>query len=329
MQKIKIGVLGCANIAARSVIPAIKSIEGFELVAIASRTKAKAEQFASRFNAEAVEGYQALLERDDIDAVYVPLPTGLHDEWLNKALDAGKHILAEKSLAENYNSCQKLVTKAAQKGLLLMEDFMFRYHAQHAFVRDLISRGEIGEIRLFRSSFGFPPFPPGNFRYDKALGGGALLDAAAYTIKATQLFLGLDVEVKAATLHYDKALGVDVYGGAFLVSKQGIASEVAWGFDNFYQCNYEIWGSTGKLIAERAFTPPPDMKPKIILERAEKRVEFLAPNDNHFINILREFHRAIVENDIKIHLEETLTQSRLLESVRLHDSTQRESLAIH
>lgn len=322
MQKIKLGVLGCAHIAGRSVIPAIKSIEGFELVAIASRTKAKAEQFANRFSVEAVEGYQALLERDDIDAVYVPLPTGLHDEWLNKALDAGKHIFAEKSLAESYGSCRKLVEKATQKGLLLMEDFMFRYHAQHAFVRDLISCGEIGEVRLFRSSFGFPPFPAGNFRYDKSLGGGALLDAAAYTIKATQLFLGFDVEVKAAMLHYDKALGVDLYGGAFLVNQNGVASEVAWGFDNFYQCNYEIWGSRGKVTAERAFTPPPDMKPKIILERAEKRVEFLAPSDNHFVNILKEFHRAIVERDITAHLKETLTQSKLLEDVRLCASTQ-------
>lgn len=323
MQKIRLGVLGCAAIATRSVIPAIKSIDGFELVAVASRTKAKAEQVATRFNTEAVEGYQTLLEREDIDAVYVPLPTGLHDEWLHKALDAGKHVLAEKSLAESYSSCQKLVEKASQKGLLLMEDFMFRYHAQHAFVRSLIEAGEIGEVRLFRSSFGFPPFPSGNFRYDKALGGGALLDAAAYTIKATQLFLGFDVEVKAATLHYDKTLGVDLYGGAFLVNKQGVASEVAWGFDNFYQCNYEIWGSKGKLTAERAFTPPPDMKPKIVLERAEKRVEFLAPYDNHFVNILKEFHRAVVEKDIRSHLEETLTQSHLLEQVRFQASSQR------
>jgi NDP-hexose-3-ketoreductase len=325
MQKIRLGVLGCAAIATRSVIPAVKSIDSFELVAVASRTKAKAEQVATRFNTEAIEGYQTLLERDDINAVYVPLPTGLHDEWLHKALDAGKHVLAEKSLAESYSSCQQLVEKAAQKGLLLMEDFMFRYHAQHVFVRDLISRGEIGEVRLFRSSFGFPPFPSGNFRYDKSLGGGALLDAAAYTIKATQLFLGFDVEVKAATLHYDKALGVDLYGGAFLVNNQGIASEVAWGFDNFYQCNYEIWGSKGKIVAERAFTPPPDMKPKIVLEQAEKRVEFLAPNDNHFVNILKEFHRAIVERDIKAHLEETLNQSRLLEDVRQKNASLQES----
>ncbi len=325
MPKVKIGVLGCANIATRSVIPAIKSIDGFELVAVASRTKAKAEQVALRFNTEAVEGYQTLLEREDINAVYVPLPTGLHDEWLNKALDAGKHILAEKSLAENYLSCQKLVEKASEKGLLLMEDFMFRYHSQHAFVQSLIDAGEIGEIRLFRSSFGFPPFPPGNFRYDKTLGGGALLDAAAYTIKATQLFLGSDVEVKAATLYIAPTLQVDLYGSAFLVNKNGIASEVAWGFDNFYQCNYEIWGSKGKITAERAFTPPPDMKPKIVLEHAEKRIEFLAPNDNHFVNILKEFHRAIVERDIKTHLEETLNQSRLLEDVRQKSATLQES----
>lgn len=321
MKKVKIGVIGCANIAQRSVIPAIKSFEGFELVAVASRSIEKAEKFAKQFDCEPIEGYQNLLNKKEIEAIYLPLPTGLHDEWIEKCIEAKKNVLAEKSFSETFLSCKNLLKKASAKKLVLMENFMFCYHSQHQFIKNLIDSGEIGEIRLFRSSFGFPPFAKWNFRYDKSLGGGSLLDAGAYTVKASQIFLGFEIQAKSSCLYYDLNYGIDLYGAAFLVSKQGIAAELAWGFDNFYQCNYEIWGSKGKIIAERAFTPTPEMKPKIILEQQDKRFEFLANSDNHFINILKEFYRSIVHRDIDKHLNEILNQSRLLEEIRSSSET--------
>ena len=316
MNKLKIGVLGCANIAKRSVIPAIKSITDFELIAIASRTKTKAEEFAQEFDCEAIEGYQNLLDRNDIDVIYMPLPTGLHEEWVIKALEAGKHILIEKSLAMNYESAKIMVELARQKGLLIMENFMFLYHNQHQFVKDLIAKGEIGEVRCFRSSFGFPPLDSDNFRYNKALGGGALLDAAAYTVRASQLFLGNDIWVEAATLN-NMNTEVDLYGGAYLKSKDGLFAEVAFGFDNFYQCNYEIWGSKGKITAQRAFTPGPNFKPRITLEQQSEVFNYEIDEDNHFINILNELIRCIVEIDVKTKYEEILNQSRLLQELKV------------
>jgi dTDP-3,4-didehydro-2,6-dideoxy-alpha-D-glucose 3-reductase len=316
MKRLRVGVLGCASIARRSVIPAMRAVEGLELVAIASRSKEKAESFASDFDVEPVVGYQALLDRDDIHAVYIPLPTGLSAEWIPKALERGKHVLAEKSLACDYESAAAMVATARRRALLLMENFMFRYHPQHRVALDLLEGGQLGTLRLFRSSFGFPPLPAGNFRYDPALGGGALLDAAGYTIKAAQLFLGASLRVTAAVLHYDREQGVDIHGSASLVSDAGVAAQVAFGFDNFYQCNYEIWGSTGKLVAERAFTPPSSMKPRLRLETQGKIEDIDAPADDHFAGALREFHRAIVEKDIEDHLGEALTQSRLLSDIR-------------
>ena len=315
MNKLNIGVLGCANIAKRSVIPAIKSINDFNLVAIASRTQAKADEFAQEFGCEAVEGYQNLLERKDIDAIYMPLPTGLHEEWVNKALEAGKHILIEKSLAMNYDSAHRMVDLAREKGLLIMENFMFLYHGQHQYVKDLIAKGEIGELRCFRSSFGFPPLDEGNFRYSKELGGGALLDAAAYTVRASQLFLGNDLWVEAATLNNIDA-NVDIYGGAYLKAANGMFSEVAFGFDNFYQCSYEIWGSKGKITAQRAFTPGVDFKPIITLEQQGEVFNYEVDAENHFVNILNEFKRCIIEKDVEKKYEEILNQSRLLQELK-------------
>ena len=315
MNKLRIGVLGCASIAKRSVIPAIKSIAEFELVAIASRTKEKAEDFALEFGCDAVVGYQELIDRKDIDVIYMPLPTGLHEEWVVKALEAGKHIHIEKSLAMNYDSAKRMVELAREKGLLIMENFMFIYHQQHQFVKGLIAQGEIGEVRCFRSSFGFPPLDNDNFRYNAALGGGALLDAAAYTVRVSQLFLGNDIKVEAATLNTMNT-EVDLFGGAYLKAPDGIFAEVAFGFDNFYQCNYEIWGSKGKIIVHRAFTPGIAFKPKITLEQQGDNINYEIGAENHFVNILNEFKRCVIENDFESKYQEILNQSRLLQELK-------------
>lgn len=315
MNKLSIGVLGCANIAKRSVIPAMLGTEELELVAVASRVKEKAKEFGGLFNCEAIEGYQNLIDRKDIDAIYMPLPTGLHEEWVIKALKAGKHLLIEKSLAMDYASAQRMVALAKEKGLLIMENFMFLYHGQHRFVKDLIAKGEIGEIRCFRSSFGFPPLDPTNFRYNKALGGGALLDAAAYTIRASQLFLADDLKVQAASLNTD-GKEVDIYGGGFLKSSSGSFAEVAFGFDNFYQCSYEIWGSEGKIIAKRAFTSGENFTPTITLEKQLKQFDYKVDAENHFVNILNEFKRCVTENDRQNKYNEILDQARLIQEFR-------------
>src|SRR5258707_26812 len=108
MTRVRIGVLGCAGIARRSTIPAMKAVPGLDLVAVASRSREKADAFASQFGVEPMVGYQALVDRQDIDALYVPLPTGLHAEWIPKSLEAGKHVLAEKSLAVGHESMQAM-----------------------------------------------------------------------------------------------------------------------------------------------------------------------------------------------------------------------------
>ncbi|MBI5307347.1 MAG: Gfo/Idh/MocA family oxidoreductase [Planctomycetes bacterium] len=316
MKKINIGVIGCANVAERCMLPAIKAANEFELIAVASRNREKAANLAAKFSCEAIEGYADILNRDDIDAVYVPLPTGLHEEWLIKALRKGKHVLSEKSLTTDYASAKKVIDEAEIRQLLVMEDFMFPYHRQHAFVKKLLLDGEIGDVYFFKSSFGFPPRGKDDIRYDRKLGGGALLDAGAYVVKATQMFLGRDLTLLGAFLKYDGRLDVDIYGGAMFTNNKDQISHVSFSFDNYYQCSYEIWGSKGKITADRAFTPPPNFAPTIVLEKQDHRQEFVIAPDNHFVNILKEFHRAIRENDFRRHWDEALTQAKLLDQIR-------------
>lgn len=235
-KKIRIGVMGCADIAQRLVIPAIQQLgEKFKLVGVASRTADKARSFADRFACESIEGYNTLVLRDDIDAVYIPLPTGLHKEWIIKALEHGKHVYAEKSIAMNGIDAEDMVTCAKLNRVALMEGYMFQYHKQHQVVKDLLKSNVIGEMRLIRASFGFPPFSDlANFRYDNKIGGGALKDVAGYVLRAVNFLNDNRFGVMSSNVCYNE-YGTSLFGTALL--KDGkLSAEISFGFDNFYQC---------------------------------------------------------------------------------------------
>lgn len=312
-MKIRIGVMGCANIAVRSVIPALLASKQFDLVAVASRTAEKAEAIATSFGCEALQGYASLLAREDIDAVYVPLPTGLHEEWILKSLEADKHVFTEKSLAVDLASTSRLLAASRSRERVLMEDFMYRHHSQHQFVWDHLKRETIGQLRLLRASFGFPPLDRGNFRYKKDLGGGVILDAAAYTVNLAMWILGTDLEVASSDIFVDRSDAVSLYGAASLRSAStGLTAQVAFGFANFYQCNYELWGSKGLLYCERAFTAPPGFTPRVRIATAGESTEYALAPDNHFVNICNEFARCIRDRAFDAHHEQIYHQSRLL-----------------
>lgn len=315
-QKIRIGVLGCAAIAERSMIPAILNMpEHFELIAVASRTHEKANNFAQLFNCEGIVGYDQLIAREDIDALYIPLPSGLHHEWIPKALKSGKHVYAEKSIALDFNICEQMVLEAKKNQVALMEGFMFQYHSQHKEIQELIQSGAIGELRHFSASFGFPSLPEGNFRYYTNLGGGALYDAGAYLVRAAFMFLGNDLSVKGASLMRSPNSATQ-FGSAYLHGSNGVGASISFGFDNFYQCNYTFWGSTGKLTAERAFTPRPDMNPLIIIENNDGSSTIEAAADNHFEKALLEFHSIIINPPFREkHFLEIIQQSKALHNI--------------
>lgn len=320
MRKIRIGVLGCANIAKRSTIPAILELSScFELVAVASRTYEKAAFFADTFNCEAIVGYDALLDRADIEAVYIPLPTGLHKEWIIKSLEAGKNVYAEKSIAMNSRESQLMVALAVEKGLALLEGYMFRYHTQHQKVFELLDHGAIGEIRHFKASFGFPPFVDSdNFRYDNEIGGGALKDAAGYVVQAASFILRQELEMKAASVYYVPKTGTSLYGSAYMIGGNGVGASVSFGFDNYYQCNYEIWGSRGKLIAMKAFTPKASEDTILILENSLGYQEINCSACNHFKNAFFEFYKLIVNSeDKRVHYNRILKQSEMLDMIEV------------
>ncbi|MDH2427198.1 Gfo/Idh/MocA family oxidoreductase [Sphaerisporangium sp. TRM90804] len=315
MDGLRIGVLGCADIAWRRTVPAMLA-SGLRLVAVASRDEDKALRFARRFGCDGVRGYERLLERADVDAVYVPLPNALHAGWAEAALEAGKHVLVEKSFTASAVTAEKLTGQAAARGLLLMENFAFLHHSQHQTARRLVAEGAVGEPRHVIAEFAIPPGDRAAIRYRPELDGGSLMETGTYTVRAAQLFLDPGLTVAGAVLQQEAGGGVDVAGSALLYDAMGVTAQCVFGMSHMYRCAYSVLGSTGKLTVDWAFTPPPSARPVLRLERQDHREERVLAADDQFANMVRRFaedvHRPSAHRD---HAADIVRQARLLEAV--------------
>ena len=280
MEPVRIGIMGCAAIARRKMLPAMAAAPGAEVVAVSSRDPDKAAGLAARFGCRPVHGYAGLLDLDAVDAVYIPLPAALHADWAEAALRAGKHVLAEKPLAADPRRTRELLALAQASGLALMENVMFVQHAQHAAVKRLVAGGAIGELRSFHSVFAVPELPAGDIRYARALGGGALRDVGVYPVRAALHFLGMSLSVAGAVLTRGPGRQVVTCGAALLRNAAGMGVHLAFGLEHAYQSCYTLCGSLGRITVSHAFTPGPDHVPLLHLERREGPGEIrLRPDD--------------------------------------------------
>ncbi|MUN39027.1 gfo/Idh/MocA family oxidoreductase [Actinomadura sp. NEAU-AAG5] len=316
---LRIGVIGCADIAWRRTLPALAAHPDVRLTAIASRDPAKARRFAERFGGEPVTGYEALLERADLDAVYVPLPAKLHFAWVSRALESGRHVLAEKPLTATAEDTRVLVALAASRGLALLESFMFLCHSQHARVQELVAQGAIGEPRALTAEFGFPPMPDGRNIYRTDLGGGVLTDAGVYPVRTALLYFGSGLEVRGAHLRFDAERDVDVSGAALLTAPGGETAHLTWGADRSYRSRYALWGSTGRIELLWAYTPSAAHRPVLRIERQDHAEELTLPAEDHFAGAVTAFVRR-VRDGVPSVLEGALVleQARLVDEVRRH-----------
>jgi len=285
----RLGILGTADIAFRRFLPALERCPEIEYIGVASRTPEKGRRFVERFGGKVYGSYDELIDDKTIDAVYVPLPPALHYEWGQKALLAGKQLFMEKPFTTCLNDTQALLNLAAEKGLTVHENYMFLYHSQLMKVKKLIADGTLGDIRLYRMAFGFPKRTEGDFRYNKALGGGALLDCGGYPVRLALELLGETAKVVQARLSRPEGYEVDLYGSAVLENVAGQVAQISFGMDNAYQCQLEAWGSKATLIAPRIFTVGPDLKPTIFLRGSTGEESMLLESDNSFEKSIKVF----------------------------------------
>ena len=196
----------------RALLPAIVEAENGVLSAIASRDLAKARALADRFGApHAFGSYEELLASNEVDGVYIPLPTSQHVEWTAKAIEAGKHVLVEKPLALDAKDILPLIKLRDAKKVLVCEAFMVIYHPQWIKVRDLIASGAIGRLRHVQGAFSYYNVDPTNMRNQLDLGGGALPDIGVYPTVSTRFSTGKEPLRVQATIERDKKFGTDIY----------------------------------------------------------------------------------------------------------------------
>jgi len=316
VEKLRFGIIGCGGIARKAFLPAIETCDCAQAVAVASLRMEDAEQCALQFGCEAVEDYEAVLSRDDIDAVYIATPNGLHAELAVAAAQAGRHVLCEKPLAVDVDQTRRIVEVCGENGVALLEGFAYQFHPQHAGLRAMVEDGHIGEPVLLQAWFGFPPLDAGNFRYCPELGGGALLDAGSYTVHVARRFFGREpLHVHACLDKGNKQ--VEIYGAALLDFGQGQTAQLSFGFNHSYRNSYGIWGTEGLITLTRAFSIPPTFAPTLVLERQSCREErTLAPFDQ-FAGEIESFCRGLRDSATrKMWYDDAIQQAAVLEAVR-------------
>ena len=187
MRRVRWGVLGAAKIALTKVIPAMQASEITEVVAIASRDYAKAQESAAKLNIPRAYGsYEELLGDPEVDCIYNPLPNHLHVPWSIRAAEAGKHVLCEKPIGLSLEECRQLIAARDRTGVRIGEAFMVRTHPQWLRARELVRDGSIGTLRAIVCAFSYNNRDPHNVRNIAAYGGGGLMDIGCYPIQISR-----------------------------------------------------------------------------------------------------------------------------------------------
>lgn len=313
-----IGIIGCSEIAFRRFMPATKMVDGINVIAVAEEFEpSKLDDFCNEYDLIGIKSFDELLKRKDIDAVYVPQPPALHFEWAKKALLAGKHVLVEKPSTISSEQSKELVELAKERKLALHENYMFQYHRLIKEVNKCVLGKEIGDVRLIRANFGFPLRAKNDFRYNKRLGGGALMDAAGYPIKLATILLGDSIKVDSAKMNYIDSYEVDMYGSASFSNDEGCICQIGYGMDCQYQCNLEIWGNKGKIFVDRVFTTPPDYEPTISITRGNDVEVINVKADSNFQHSIENFIFETKNDNIREKMyDDIILQAKLVDDIR-------------
>jgi predicted dehydrogenase len=295
MTKLRWGILGVAAINNR-IMPSFLRARNAELRAIASRSPEKAKVAANAAGIPIAHGsYEALLTDPTIDAVYIPLPNTLHDEWARKAAEHGKHIWCEKPLCTTAATAQSLIDFCHTKGVKLMDGFMWPHHPRTAHLRRFLDSGGIGEVRRVGGAFTFQmrPLDTNNIRLRSDMGGGSLLDVGCYPVYGIRW--AFDAEPVRVTATARMENGVDVEMNGILTFADGGIGTFDCGFTLPFRGWLEIVGTEGTVGVPEMWLPLPHAT--YTIRREGKPVEEVVIEGEDQIQLMIEnFSRAVLEN---------------------------------
>lgn len=325
-KKVRWGILGCASIAKQRVIPGLLQAENAELYAVASRGAAKRSEMTNLFQMDTFyDSYEDLLEDENVDAVYIPLPNALHFEWVKKAAKAGKHILCEKPMALCAQEAEEMFSICEKEQVLLMEAFAYRHAPLIQTVKKEIESGKIGEVKYVESHLTDVLSDMENIRMNPALGGGAFYDMACYNISAISYLLSCqEPAMVKAIAEMDPDHGVDVSNTALLWYENGVHAVSYSSLNSYPRGYYCIVGTEGRIEVPCNFNCRYVQKYTVITKGSVNNVEILDEEatdytvfcpDNYKLEI-EQFGRCIQNGEKPlISKEETLLNARILDSL--------------
>jgi len=262
-EPVRWGVLGCADIAVKKVIPAMRASAASKVIAIASRSPERARATADQFGIPSCHaGYQDLLDDREVEAVYIPLPNHLHAEWAIAAARAGKHVLCEKPMAMTSAKAREMIEAADRAGVKLMEAFMYRLHPLWVEVRRLIGEGAVGELLSVQSFFSYFNDDPNDIRNQVEAGGGALYDIGCYPVNVSRMLFDAEPIDVDAVIRRDPRFGTDVLTSAML-DFGGRHATFTCSTQLEDDQRVHIQGTRGRLVVEIPFNIPNDRPTRI------------------------------------------------------------------
>ena len=281
----RIGLLGAARITPPALIVPAEANSAATVVAIAAREVEKASEFATEHKIPRVlNSYQALIDDPEIDLIYNALPASLHLPWTLKALESGKHVLCEKPIALNAQQARQMIDVATSTECLMIEAFHYRYHPLIEHVLTLLERDAIGEIRQIEGIFNVSIENTADIRYQKPLGGGALMDLGCYPVHWLRTCVG---EEPAIT------------GASAVVTKQDV--------DISLQGEFTFPGGAKGRI-ECSMAPGSKMKNALSIQGTKGSIKVINPLAPHFgyrLSVKSDVHHGGEEQDIKVEGQST------------------------
>jgi xylose dehydrogenase (NAD/NADP) len=298
-DSVRWGVISTAKIGRTTVIPAIQSSRNGKVVAVASRDLARAREFADSLGiASAYGSYEELLADPNIDAIYNPLPNDGHAPWSIAAAKAKKPTLVEKPIALDAEQAQWMVDAFRSEDVLLAEAFMYRYHPQHAKIRELVAQGVIGKLNLITACFTFSlaESVTDNIRLNKDLGGGGLMDVGCYCVNACRMMTGEEPDYVTAQSIIGAGSGVDEIFVGTLHFPSSVLAHFDCGVRGSFRNQYTLIGPEGTITSELAFRPKDDDTTTIRVERNRGETETITiPTSHQYRLMVEDFADAVLQ----------------------------------
>jgi predicted dehydrogenase len=255
MGNVRWGILGCGRIASKFAAD-LALLKDAELFAVASRSMANAQDFASQYPASFVyDNYTELASNPLVDIIYVATPHSHHHEHTLLCLRHNKAVLCEKAFAINARQAGEMIQEARSRKVFLMEALWTKFLPHYNRVMEMINNDELGQIRSILVNFGFKPVEPVPDRiYNPALGGGTLLDIGIYNVFMALAFLGKPDEINAWMTPSDT--GVDAQCAITFRYKTGAMAQLFSTFQSNLQTEADISGDHGRIRLTSRFYEP-------------------------------------------------------------------------